>query len=175
MGEKDMEVYINKKSIQKRVKDLSMSIRYDYCTKDALFVCVLKGSIHFTSDLLRKINLNTPIEFIRVESYVGMKQMDHLRVISFLSRNDIEGKDILIIEDIVDSGRTLNEIIFYFASLNAKSIEICTLLDKPLARKVKTIIPKYIGFSIENKFVVGYGLDYNEKFRNLDDIMICEE
>lgn len=169
-----MQKYIIKESIKNRIFGLAQDIRMAYHSKDALFVCVLKGSIHFASDLCRAIKLNIPIEFIRVESYVGMKQAEHLRVISFLSRTDVEGKDILLIEDIVDSGRTLNEIVLFFQGLNANSIEICTLLDKPDARKVKTINPKYIGFTIEDKFVVGYGLDYNEKYRNLENIMILD-
>jgi hypoxanthine phosphoribosyltransferase len=170
-----MKKLFNRYNIERKIIDLGYWIRDDYAKKEnALFICVLKGSIHFTSDLLREISLDIPVEFIRVKSYVGT-QSGCLEIISSLSKEDIEGKDVLIIEDIIDSGKTLNEIIFYFKGFDANSIEVCTLLDKPSARKVKVKNPKYVGFTIENQFIVGYGLDYNELYRNLNDIMILEE
>jgi hypoxanthine phosphoribosyltransferase len=172
-----MKILFDKKTIQDKVSILANQISKDYLlNKHAMFIIVLKGSIHFASDLLRFIpTINIPVEFIRVKSYEGTSQSQFLSVTSFLKESDIKGKDVLIIEDIIDSGKTLERIIFYVNSLEAKSINICTLLNKPSCRKVEVLNDKYVGFNIEDQFVVGYGLDFKEKYRNLSNIMILEE
>jgi hypoxanthine phosphoribosyltransferase len=173
-----LDILLESSKIRKRIIALADKISCDYTNDlkatNLLFVCVLKGSIHFASDLLRFMWIDVRIEFIKASSYEGMNQSSAVKIMTLFEKEAIEGKDIIIIEDIVDSGRTIEKIIFYLKNLNPKSIEICTLLDKPGARKVEDINPRYVGFTIENKFVIGYGLDYNEKHRNLKDIAVMD-
>ena len=168
-----MEVLFTHEVIQRRVLFLADKISSDYGDKPLSLISVLKGSIHFTSDLYKLLWRNDiPLNFIRAISYEGTSQ-SKLEIFSFLDKKDIENQDVLIIEDIVDTGKTLNEIISYVSKFNPKSIEVCTLLDKP-SKRTMAIVPEYIGFEIRDLFVVGYGMDYNGKFRNLNDIMIYE-
>ena len=147
------------------VSKLGKRISEDYKDKNLLMISILKGSVIFMSDLMRKISIPCMIDFMAVSSYVGTKSSGEVRILKDLDI-PIEGYDILVVEDILDSGRTLSYILEILKSRNPKSIKLCTLLDKPEARKAD-ISADYIGERIPNEFVVGYGLDYNEKYRNL--------
>ena len=141
-------------------------ISEDYKDKNLLMVSVLKGSVIFMSDLMRKITIPCRIDFMAVSSYNGgTKSSGEVKIIKDLDK-PIEGYDLLVVEDVLDSGLTLDYILKLLKSRNPKSIKICTLLDKPQRRKVN-ITADYSGFEIPDEFIVGYGLDYDEKYRNL--------
>lgn len=165
---KDIErVLVSKEELQKITERLGKQISEDYKDKNLLLVSVLKGSISFMSDLMRNITVPCQIDFMALSTYgSGTESSGRVRVNKDL---DIypEGYDVLIVEDILDSGRTLEYIINnMLLPKNAKSVKICTLLDKP-ERRVAGITADYVGTSVPNAFVVGYGLDFNEKYRNL--------
>ena len=164
-------VLITREQIAARIKELGKKIARDYEGKDLLCICVLKGSAIFFSDLLREIELPLEIDFISLSSYgAGTVSSGIITERSGLTR-DITDKHLLIVEDIVDSGRTLTYLKETLQKSTAASVAICTLLDKP-ARRTTSLVPDYSGFTIEDAFVVGYGLDYDEKYRNLPDIGI---
>lgn len=165
---KDIErVLVSSEELQKITERLGKQISEDYKDKNLLLVSVLKGSIAFMADLMRNITIPCQIDFMALSTYgSGTESTGRVRVNKDL---DIypEGYDILIVEDILDSGRTLEYIINnMLLPKNAKSVKICTLLDKP-ERRVANIAADYVGTSVPNAFVVGYGLDFNEKYRNL--------
>lgn len=160
------KVLISEDELNKTVKTLGEQISRDYKGKDLLLVSVLKGSIVFMADLMRAIDIPCKIDFMSVSSYgSGLKSSGVVRIIKDLD-NNIEGKDVLIVEDILDSGKTLSYICEMLYARNPASIRICTLLDKPERREVE-INADYIGKAVPNEFVVGYGLDYDEVYRNL--------
>ena len=162
----DIKVLISKEELEKRVKELAKKIEKDYDGQDLTLICILKGSIFFTVDLAKNINKPIYIDFIQVSSY-GKKTISTEEIDLKLELNEsIEGKNILIVEDIIDTGRTLKYLMKYLKEKNPKSIKICTLLDKP-ERRICDIKVDYVGMQIPDKFVVGYGLDYNELYRNL--------
>ncbi len=161
------EVLFTEDQIRARAKELAKQISKDYANKDLVIVCTLKGATLFFGDLVKNIDINCNLEFIKASSYIGNTTMTIGNVqISKVMTFDIEGKDILIIEDIVDTGLTYESLHKYFSEKKCASINICTLLDKPSRRQVSVEV-KYIGFEIEDKFVIGYGLDYNEAYRNI--------
>lgn len=160
------KILLEEKSISDRVKELGKEISKDYKDKNLLLVSVLKGSVVFMSDLMRAISIHCGIDFMVVSSYgSGTKTSGVVKIIKDLDIN-LEGYDVLLIEDILDSGMTLSYITNILKTRHPKSIKICTLLDKPERRKVK-VSADYIGFEVPDEFVVGYGLDYDEKYRNL--------
>ena len=159
------KILLSEEYLSEIVSKLGKRISEDYKDKNLLMISVLKGSIIFMSDLMRKISIPCMIDFMAVSSYLGTKSSGEVRILKDLDI-PIEGYDILVIEDILDSGRTLSYILEMLKSRNPKSIKLCTLLDKPEARKAE-IYADYVGEKIPNEFVVGYGLDYNEKYRNL--------
>ena len=162
-----IKVLIEKENLEKRIDELALEIQNDYLNKDILVICILKGSLFFTVDLTKRINNHKlEIDFMRISSY-GDKLISsgNINIIKDLE-SDINGRNVLIVEDIIDSGNTLYYLKDILEKRNPKSLKICTLLDKK-SRRVKNIVPDYIGFEIENKFVVGYGLDYKDCFRNL--------
>ena len=160
----NIKVLINEKELEQRVKALAKQIEHDYKNKKINFICILKGSIFFTIDLAKSINSNVLIDFLRVSSYED-KESKEINLVKGLLPN-IKDKDVIIIEDIVDTGKTMNFLIPYLKKQQPHSIKVCTLLDKPSKRTVP-FKPDYIGFSIEDHFVLGYGLDYNQNYRNL--------
>lgn len=165
---------IPKEEILKKINELSKIISDDYTGKDLILVGVLKGSFIFMSDLIRSISIPTRCEFVKLSSYGDKKESSgNVRIDLDLSCK-IKGKDLLIIEDIVDTGLTLNELREILLSRQPESLKICALLDKPLRRKVDIKID-YVGFKIPDKFVVGYGLDLDERFRYLPYIGVIEE
>lgn len=164
MGE--LKVLIDEKTLQEKIGEIAEKIMEDYKGKDITFICILKGSALFTVDLAKKIKNNVQFEFIRVSSY-GDSTVSSGKVTMKLDLQDsIEGKDVLIIEDIIDTGRTLSYLRDYLKDKNPASLKICTLLDKKERREFD-IEPDYTAFVIPDKFVVGYGLDDKENYRNL--------
>ncbi|MBO5066369.1 MAG: hypoxanthine phosphoribosyltransferase [Clostridia bacterium] len=166
-------VLISEEELGNIVKRMGEQITQDYTGKDLLLVSVLKGSVIFMADLMREIKLPCNIDFMAVSSYgSGTKSSGVVKIIKDLDQS-IEGKDLLIVEDILDSGRTLNYIREILTARNPKSIKICTLFDKPERREVD-LYADYIGAPVPNEFIVGYGLDYNEYYRNLPSIGILK-
>ena len=160
------KVLINEDELAEIVKDLGKRISEDYKDKDLLLVSILKGSVIFMADLMRAITIPCNIDFMAVSSYgSGAKTSGVVKIIKDLDRS-IEGKDLLIIEDILDSGKTLNYLREILMARNPASIKICTLFDKPERREVD-VYADYIGSKVPNEFIVGYGLDYDEYYRNL--------
>lgn len=166
-------VYFTEEEIQIRVKELGKQISNDYRGKDPIFISVLKGSFVFMADLMRSVSIYCDIDFMAVSSYgSGTTSSGAVKITKDLSY-DIAGRDIIIIEDILDSGITLSYLKKYMEMRNPASISICTLLDKPARRKAD-IMPDYSGFLCPDEFIVGYGLDYNEKYRNLSYIGVLK-
>lgn len=159
------EVVLSEEDIDRIVTDLGETIRKDYEGKTPILVGLLKGSVLFMGDLIKKIDTHLEIDFMDVSSYVGTKSTGEVQILKDLS-GSVDGRHILIVEDIIETGTTLNSIINLIKSRNAASIEIVTLLDKPVNRKLHVDV-KYIGTEIPDGFVVGYGLDFQERYRNL--------
>ena len=172
---KDIDrVLISEEELSKIVKELGAKITEDYKDKNLLLISILKGAVTFMADLMREINVPCNIDFMAVSSYgSGTKSSGVVKIIKDLD-SSIEGKDLLIVEDILDSGRTLNYIKEILLARNPKSIRICTLFDKPERRDVN-LYADYIGSKVPNEFIVGYGLDYNEYYRNLPYIGVLKE
>ena len=159
------DILISSDEIREKVKELGGRISADYAGKRPVFVGILKGCVVFLSDLLKNISIDCSVDFICLSSYSGTKSTGVVRTLLDL-RESIEGKDVVIVEDIVDSGLTLSYLLENFKTRRPLSLEICSLLDKAECRKVPIRV-KYSGFVVPNKFVVGYGLDHNEIYRNL--------
>ena len=165
------KVLISKEDIEKKVQEISKQISEDYKGLNPLFVCILKGSIFFTADLLRHVTTPAQIDFMVVSSYgSGTTSSGNLNIKKDLSV-DIKGKHVIVVEDIIDSGNTLYLLKDLLLSRDPASVKICTLLDKP-DRRIKEVEVDYCGFKIPDEFVVGYGLDYDEDYRTLPDIRI---
>ncbi len=166
-------VLYSEEMIAEIVKKIGAEISEDYKDKNLLLVSVLKGSVVFMTDLMRAITVPCEIDFMAVSSYgSGTKSSGTVRILKDLDR-DISGYDLLIVEDILDSGKTLNFLIDVLYTKNPASIRICTLFDKPDRREVD-IYPDYKGLLVPDEFIVGYGLDYNEKYRNLPFIGVLK-
>lgn len=174
MLHKDVEsVLISQEKLENIVKTLAKQIEKDYNDKEFMMVGLLKGSVVFMTDLMKQINLDFPIDFIIASSYgSGTESSGKVKIVSDLTLS-CEKKDILIVEDIVDSGNTLNFVINYLMTKGANSVKVCTLCDKPIRRKVP-LTPDYCGAEIPDEFIVGYGLDYAELYRNLPYIGILK-
>lgn len=172
---KDIEkVLLTEEQIVKRVKEIGNEISNDYKGKDLLIVGILKGSVMFASELIKNVTIPTEIDFMAVSSYGNSSETTGVvRILKDLDHS-IEGKDIIIVEDIIDSGVTLDYLLKYLKARKANSIEIVTLLTKPARRKVDINV-KYCGFEVPDEFLVGYGLDYAEKYRNLPYVGILKE
>jgi len=166
-------IMLSEEEIAKRVKELGKQLTEEYKGRELLIVGVLKGCMLFLSDLVRTIDIPLTMDFMVVSSYgTATKSSGVVRIIKDLER-EIEGKDVLIVEDIVDSGLTLSYLIENLKTRNPKSIKVCSLLDKPDRRKAKVDI-EYVGFKIPDEFVVGYGLDYAERYRNLPFVCVLK-
>lgn len=167
------EILISEEDLDKKITELGKKITEEYKGKELLLVCVLKGAVMFMTDLTRKIQLPLTMDFMAVSSYGNATTSSGVvQIIKDLSA-DIKGKDVLIIEDIIDSGLTLNYLKNYLSQRGTKSVKICTLLDKPERRKVDVQVD-YVGFTIPDAFVCGYGLDYSEMFRNVPYIFVLK-
>lgn len=169
----NITILFSEEVLRKKVEELGAAVSKDYASRTPVLVAVLKGSFIFIADLCRKISIPVIFDFMAVSSYGdSMVSSGVVRITKDLDYS-IENMDVLIIEDIIDSGRTLNYLVKNIEARNPKSIEICALLDKDVPGKFKNKI-KYKGFDIPNKFVVGYGLDYAENYRNLPYIGYIE-
>lgn len=166
--DKKFETYLSAEKIQQRIKELAESINSDFAGKKPLFVAVLNGSFMFASDLFKWITIDAEICFIKLASYKGMKSSGKV-VTSIGLEEDLFGKDVIILEDIVDTGKTLHHFLPKLLHQQPKSMKIATLLHKPEATKFVLTLD-YVGFEIPDKFVVGYGLDYDGLGRNYADI-----
>lgn len=166
-------VLISEEQLKEKVTELGTQISRDYEGKKLLLVSILKGSVVFMADLMRAITIPARIDFMSVSSYgSGVKTSGVVKIIKDLDLN-LDGYDVLIVEDILDSGMTLSYLVELLKSRNPASVEICSLLDKPERHKVEIAL-KYKGFTIPDEFVVGYGLDYAEKYRNLPYVGILD-
>jgi len=167
------KILIPKEKLQERISELAKKINEDYEGKSIVMVGILRGAVLFYGDLAKEIKVPLSMDFMAVSSYgSGTRSSGVVRIIHDLEEN-IEGKDVLIVEDIIDSGLTLHYLVETLKSRKPNSIKLCCLLDKP-SQRVKPINPDYVGFEIPDEFVVGYGLDYAEMYRNLPYIGILK-
>ena len=164
-----IETLISKSKIEKRINEIAEQISNDYAGEELYLICVLKGSIVFMVDLARKIKVPVTMNFMSVSSYGASTQSSGQIKILLDLNESVENKNVIIVEDIIDSGRTLSLLTKMILGRNPKSLKICTLLYKPDRRFVEVDVD-YIGFPIQDLFVVGYGLDYDQRYRNLDYI-----
>ncbi len=167
------KILISEKEICERSKELGRKISEDYRGKKPLLVGLLKGSVPFMAELMKHIELDIEIDFMDVSSYDGTESVGDVRIDKDLS-NSARGDDIILVEDIVDTGRTLQVVIDFLYQKGASSVKVVSLLDKP-DRRVVDIKADYVGFVVPNEFVVGFGLDYNQKYRNLPYVGVLKE
>ena len=168
------QILITEEQIQTRIEELGRILSEEYAGKNPVIVGVLKGVVVFYADMIRKINVPCEMDFLTISSYSGTDSTGSIVVRQDL-RSDIKGRHVLILEDIFDTGNSLSFVYEHLMSREPASIRICTLLDKPARRKPGvTLKADYVGFTIEDQFVVGYGLDYNEYYRNLPFVGILK-
>ena len=164
-----IRVLLTEEEVNKKISEVAAQINKDYEGKEVHLICILKGGVFFTCELAKRITVPVTMDFMQCSSYGGdTKSSGIVRIVKDLDES-IEGKEVIIIEDIIDSGRTLSHLKKLLSQRNPASLKICTLLDKP-ERRVVDVDVEYVGFQIEDKFVVGYGLDYDQRYRNLDYI-----
>ncbi|MGA2503359.1 MAG: hypoxanthine phosphoribosyltransferase [Anaerolineales bacterium] len=169
------EILIDEKTLQNRIKELAQEINRDYAGKDLLLICILRGGIVFLVDLMRYITVPLQLDFMAVSSYgAGMRQSGGSVRLSLDLKTDIRHKEVLLVEDIVDSGNTIAYVLEFLQTRQPRSLKVCTLLDKEERRETSVPI-HYRGFSIPNKFVFGYGLDLDEYYRNLPFIAVVDQ
>jgi hypoxanthine phosphoribosyltransferase len=169
----DQEILISKEAIQEKIAELALQVSRDYAGKNPLLVCVLKGAVIFLADFMRSLDIPAEIDFMAVSSYgASTKSSGVVRILKDLETS-IEGRHIIIVEDIIDTGLTLKYLAEYIGSRGPASLKIVTLLDKPDRRKV-AIEADYCGFKIPDRFVVGYGLDFDEQYRHLPDVCVLK-
>ena len=172
MGE--IKTLIDEEKLHARINEIAKQIEAEYGGKEITLICILKGSVFFTVELAKNINGDVRLEFIRVSSYgEGTESTGEIKMKLDL-KDSIQGKDVIVVDDIIDTGRTLSYLIEYLKMKKPNSVKLCALLDKP-DRRVKQVKVDYTGFEIPDKFVVGYGLDWDEKYRNLPYIGYIEE
>ena len=159
------KIVLSEEQIKNRVIELGKQINEDYKGKSPIIICMLKGAIIFFSDILRQLSLPLSMEFVRLSSYKNGTSSGEMEVVNPLT-TDIAGKDVIIVEDVVDSGKTLSYFVNMLKEKNPASIKICAFLDKPERREAEVKVD-YVGFRVECGFVIGYGLDYAERYREL--------
>ena len=166
-------ILIDRNAIQARIKEMAARIEKDYKGESVVMICILRGASVFFCDLVRELDLDVRFEFMSVSSYgAGTTSSGEVRIVKDINA-PLAGRNVIIVEDIIDSGNTLSYLKRLLEQRNPKSLKICALLDKPSRRKVE-LRGDYVGFTVEDKFLVGYGLDYAEKYRNLKDIGILK-
>ncbi|MGH2383710.1 MAG: hypoxanthine phosphoribosyltransferase [Candidatus Limnocylindria bacterium] len=166
------EILLDSQTVATRVAELGAQLSADYAGRDPVLVSVLKGALVFLADLMRAMDLPSSIDLMEVSSYAGTETSGQVRILKDLSK-PIEGRDVIVVEDIIDTGLTLNYLLGYLADRQPASIKVCCLLDKP-ARRLADMPIDYIGFTIPDRFVIGYGLDYDERYRNLPYIGVLK-
>ena len=168
------EVLIDRDDLQRRIAELGEEISTDYAGRDLLLIGVLKGAVFFMADLMRNLTIPCEIDFMAISSYgVSTDSSGVVRILKDLDIN-IEGRDVLIVEDIIDSGLTLSYLMRNLEAREPASLEICALLTKPDRREAEVPV-RYIGFEIPNRFVIGYGLDFGERYRNLPYVAVLSD
>ena len=172
---KDFErILVSEDQIKEICDRVAKQITEDYKDKNLVLLCILKGSIMFCSELMKKVELPVEIEFMKASSYGASSVSSGVIKIQLdIKRDDLSTSDFLIVEDIIDSGRTLSHLVTYLKERGARSVKTCTLLDKP-SRRVIDLVPDYSGCQIPDEFVVGFGLDYDEKYRNLPYVAVLK-
>ena len=171
----NIKVLISEETLNSRIKEVAKEIENDYKGEEIVLICILKGASYFAIDLSKHIDsYDVILDFMKVHSYGKANKETTGKVnIDLVPSEDLKGKNVIIIEDILDSGVTLNCLYDYIKDMNPKTLKICVLLDKK-GRRIKDIEADYVGFEIDNKFIVGYGMDYDEKCRNLPFIGYVE-
>lgn len=172
---KNISIMISEEEIQKRVEEIGAQITERFKGESVYLVCILKGSIFYVTELAKNIKLPLELDFMTVSSYGAATSSSGVINVKQDLSGSIEGKNVIVVEDIIDSGHTLHRLLQLFKSRNPKSLTLTTLLDKPDRRVAKDVVVDYTGFVIPDKFVVGYGLDWDQKFRNLPYIGVVEE
>ena len=168
-----IRVLLTEEEVDRRIGEIAEQISKDYAGQEVHLICILKGGVFFTCELAKRITVPVSMDFMSVSSYGdGTKSSGVVKIAKDLDET-LEGKDVLIVEDIIDSGRTLYYLMDILAKRKPKSMKLCTLLDKP-ERRVKDVKVDYVGFNIPDEFVVGYGLDYAQRYRNLPFIGVVE-
>jgi hypoxanthine phosphoribosyltransferase len=167
------KVLISEKQIARRIAEMARQIERDYSGKDMVIVALLNGTVLFLADLVRHLSLPLRLDFIGVSSYGAGTESGNL-VFTKELRLDVKGRDVLLVDDILDTGRTLTRVKAKLKKLKPRRIRICVLLDKP-SRREEPVTPDYVGFTIPNEFVVGYGLDYAEQYRNLPYVGVLRQ
>jgi hypoxanthine phosphoribosyltransferase len=165
---------ISREQIENRVREMGAQIAADFSGQDLVVLCVLKGGIFFTADLVRAMELDLSVDFIQVSSYGNQKYSSGVVTILKEPQLDMHGRAVLIVEDIIDSGLSMREVYRYIESRGATVVKVATFLDKPSSRKVP-FVPDYVGYTIAPEFVIGYGLDFAEKYRNVYEIRVLED
>ena len=169
-----IRVLLTEEEVNKKISEVAAQINKDYEGKEVHLICILKGGVFFTCALAKRLTIPVSLDFMSVSSYGSdTKSSGVVKIIKDLDE-PLEGKNVIIVEDIIDSGRTLAYLIEVLKQRNPKNIELCTLLDKPERRVKKQVQVKYTCFTIPDEFVVGYGLDYDQKYRNLPYIGVVE-
>ncbi len=173
LSQSQPKVLFTSEQIKKAIQRLASEIKRDYSEKDILIVGILKGSFVFLADLIRELGLPVEIEFVQLSSYgSGKETSGKIKVVRGL-RTPVKGRHVLVVEDIIDTGLSANFLLNYLRKRKPASLKLCALLDKPERRRV-TVPIDYLGFTVPNKFIVGYGIDWNEKFRHLPEICFIE-
>jgi hypoxanthine phosphoribosyltransferase len=169
-----VKVMLSEEQVDLRIKELAQQISEDYSGKSVHLICILKGSVFFSCELAKRLTIPATLDFMSVSSY-GSETVSsgRVRILKDLDES-IQGKNVIIIEDIIDSGRTLSYLRDLLAARAPESLAICTLLDKPDRREINVEV-NYVGFAIPDEFVVGYGLDYNQYYRNLPYVGVVEQ
>ena len=173
MSEK-IKVLLSEEEVDSRIKQIAAKVSKDYAGKEIHLICVLKGGVFFTCELAKRITIPVTIDFMSVPSYGNSRESSGIVKIAKDLDEPILDKEVLVVEDIIDSGKTLNHLKPMLESRNPASLHLCTLLSKPDRREVEVPV-RYIGFEVPDEFVVGYGLDYAQKYRNLPYIGVAEE
>lgn len=171
----NLSVYLTEEQLNKRIAEIGAEITRRFAGESVYLVSILKGSIFFTTELAKRIALPMTIDFMLVSSYGAETRSSGVVNVKKDLEHPIEGENVIVVEDIVDSGHTLSRLMSLFGSRNPKTLTICTLLDKPDRRKVHDLRVDYTGFVIPDKFVVGFGLDYDQRYRNLPYIAFVED
>ena len=170
----NITVHLTEEQLNKRIAEIGAEITERFKGESVYLVCILKGSIFFTTELAKRIDLPTTIDFMTVSSYGAQTVSSGVINVKQDLSGSIEGENVIVVEDIIDSGNTLSRLLQLFKSRNPKTLTLCTLLDKPDRRVVKDVVVDYTGFVVPDKFIVGYGLDWDQKYRNLPYIGFVE-
>ena len=170
----NITVHLTEEQVNKRIAEIGAEITERFKGESVYLICILKGSIFFTTELAKRIDLPVEMDFMTVSSYGAQTVSSGVINVKQDLSGSIEGKNVIVVEDIIDSGNTLSRLLQLFKSRNPKTLTLCTLLDKPERRVVKDVVVDYTGFVVPDKFIVGYGLDWDQKFRNLPYIGFVE-